>query len=813
MGILRGARLAFRSLVKTPGYTLAAVFTLTLVMAANSAMFSAVYAVLLRPLPIRHTEDLVVCWASDPSHQLSVVELSYRNFEEWASHSKSFTQAAAIGSSTWPALLDGPDGSARLSSAGVSVSFFETLGVVPEYGRTFRPDDDLPKASRVVILSHRTWVTRFGANQQVIGTTIQLTEPHTVVGVMPEAFDFPRGTDLWTPVVPILANSGKEWRADALSNVGVLFVIGRLRAGVTPRMASDELDRLAGQLERNGASPRFGSGVVVTPFLDYVLGPVRQALWALLAAVGVLLLIGCANVSGLMLTRVSLRRREHAVRIALGATGRDVAGLWILEALILSVVGGALGLMTSEWIATAIVALAPEDVPRLAEVSINLPVAVFTCGTLFAAALLCGAGPIRHASAVNVVEALNDVGRSTPSRQTHRTRSLLLILQIGLSVVLLVAAGLVVRSFVNLRTTDLGFLPSQVVSMTLEPRDPKPSANEWVDELLRRVNALPEVEAAGAVYLRPLALGSIGQETSVLLEGQPATRQAERQNPTLNYQVATPGYFPAMRIPIRKGRPFDGQDTPGSARVALVGETTARRLWPGQDPIGKRLSLPTFTQNGPPRAWRTVVGVVGDVHYRGIDDVRLDVYDAALQSSTAATDIVVRTSGDTRRAAAAVQAEARRLDPRVLVDRLTTMDAIVSRAVAPWRFSVWMFTVFAALALVLATVGLFSLVSLDVAQRHREFAVRLALGARRGHIVRPVLFLAGERVLAGVSIGLLFSIAATRALGSMLFGVRALDATTYAAVVTLLVAVVAVAAYLPARRAASADPMRLLRRD
>jgi putative ABC transport system permease protein len=324
---------------------------------------------------------------------------------------------------------------------------------------------------------------------------------------------------------------------------------------------------------------------------------------------------------------------------------------------------------------------------------------------------------------------------------------------------------------------------------------------------------LPDVEAAGAVYLRPLALGPIEQEAGVILEGQPETRQAERQNPTLNYQVATPGYFAAMRIAIRNGRPFDGYDTPGSTRVVLVSETAARRLWPGQDPIGKRLSLPTFKPDGPPKAWRTVVGVVSDVRYRGIDDVRLDVYDAALQSSTAATDIVVRTSGDTRRAAAAVQAEARRLDPRVVVDRVTTMDAIVSRAVAPWRFGVWMFTVFAALALVLASVGLFSLVSLDVAQRRREFAIRLALGARRGDIVRPVLALAGERVLAGVVLGLLVSLAATRAIGSMLFGVRGLDATTYAAVVALLVAVVAVAAYLPARRAASVDPMTLLRCD
>jgi putative ABC transport system permease protein len=414
---------------------------------------------------------------------------------------------------------------------------------------------------------------------------------------------------------------------------------------------------------------------------------------------------------------------------------------------------------------------------------------------------------------VNVIEALNEAARSTPGRQTHRTRSLLLIVQIGLSVVLLVAAGLVVRSFMNLRSTDLGFVPSQVVSMTLGPRDPKPSANLWMHELLRRVNTLPEVDAAGAVYLRPLALGPIGQETSVLLEGQPDTRQAEQQNPALNYQVATPGYFTAMRIQVRSGRLFNGEDVAKSTPVVLVSETAARGLWPGQDPIGKRLSLSTFTPDGAPRAWRTVVGVVSDVRYRGMGDVRLDVYEVASQSATAATDVVVRASGDPRRVAAAVQTEARRMDPRVIVDRLTTMDAIVRRAVAPWRFGMWMFTAFAALALMLAMVGLFSLVSLDVAQRHREFAVRLALGARPRDIVRPVLAEAAGRVLAGVALGVIISLAATRAIGSLLFGVGTLDVTTYAAVVALIAGIVAIASLLPARRAASIDPLVLLRRD
>jgi putative ABC transport system permease protein len=811
MDLLHEFRLALRDLLKTPGHTFAAVLTLALAIGANSAVFSAVHAVLLKPLPIRQPGDLVICWESDRLHNLGVVELSYRNFQDWSAHSRSFSETAAIGSSTWPAVVDSHDESARLSSSGVSVSFFETLGVSPELGRTFRPEDDVPKAPRVIVLSHGTWMRRFGGDSRAIGSTIQLDEPHTIVGVMPATFDFPRGTEFWTPVVPILANSAGGWRTDTLQNVGVLFVIGRLRDGVTPRMAAAELDRVAGQLERNGAAHRFGAAVVVTPFTDYLLGPVRHALWALLAAVGVLLLIGCANVSGLMLTRLSLRRRDHAIRLALGATGRTLGRHWALETLTLSFGGGALGLAASRWMAQAIVALAPDDVPRLSDVSLNLPVAAFTFVAVVATALLCGAEPVRRAGTANLIEALNDAARSTPGKQSYHARSLLLILQISLTVLLLVAAGLVVRSFANLRRIDLGFVPSNVLTMSVAPRNAKPSTNQWMHDLAGRLEALPDVEAAGAVYLRPLALGPIGQETSVVLEGQPNTPEAARLNPVLNYQVATPGYFRAMRIRLTRGRLFDAEDGVGASRVVLIGESTARRLWPGQDPIGKRVLMPDSTPGGPPNPWRTVVGVVGDVRYRGLDDVRLDIYDAALQSPLSATDLVVRTSGDPRLAASAVQAAARGLDSHVMFDRLTTMQAIVSRAVAPWRFSVWMFTLFAAFAFMLAVVGLFSLVSLDVAQRRREFAVRVALGAQRADVLRPVLLAAARRVIAGVALGLLSAIAGTRGIRSLLFGVDPLDATTYAAVIALVLAVVAVASYLPARRAAGADPLALLR--
>jgi putative ABC transport system permease protein len=812
MNRVRDVRLTSRDLVRHPGYTIAAVVTLALAIGANSAIFSVVYAVLLKPSAIFQPGDLVISWERNPAGS-PVVEISYRNFQDWSAHSRSFSHAAAVGSSTWPAVLDMRGESVRLSSAGVSASFFDTLGVAPVLGRVFRAEDDLPNAARVAILSHATWVSRFGADPGIVGSTIQLDRPHTVAGVMPAGFDFPRGTDVWLPVVPILAGAGGGQLQSPLEDVGVLFAIGRLRNGVTPGMAEDELNRLASEFQRRGGALRFGQAVVVTPFLGYVMGPLRQALWALFAVVGVLLLIGCANVSGLMLTRISLRRREHAIRLALGASRTHLARQWVVETSILSAAGGCLGLVTSRWIAQALVAIAPQDVPRLTEVAISLPVAAFTFMAVLTTALLCGAQPVLQVGRLNLVEALNDAARATPGRQSLRARSLVVVLQISLTVVLLVAAGLVLRSFINLRSLDLGFAPANVLTMNLNPRDATASANEWMRELLARVTALPQVEAAGAVSLRPLALGPIGSESPVLLEWQPDTPAERRLNPALNYQVATPGYFTAMRIQLRRGRLFTDRDDARSPRVAIVSESTARRLWRGNDPIGRRILMPSHTADGGPDVWRTVVGVVSDVRYRGIDDLRLDVYDAALQAPTAAADLVIRTSGDPLAVAASVQAEARRLDSHVLVDRLTTMDAIVSRAVAPWRFSVWMFTLFALLAFVLATVGLFSVVGLDVAHRRHEFAVRLALGAQRADVRQSVFVSVLWRVVPGVVLGVLTAVFGTRAIRHILFDVHLLDRTTYAAVVVLVLAVVTAASLLPAHRAATVDPLTLLRRE
>jgi putative ABC transport system permease protein len=804
-------RIALRNLLGAPGYTAAAICTLALTIGATTAMFSAVHAVLLKPSAIRQPGSLVVCWARDDARHLNLVELSYRNFTDWAASARSFEGMAAMGSSTWPAAVDIGGEAVRMASAGVSATFFNTLGVAPLLGRALAAADDRPTAPRVVVLSHRAWAARFGSDRAVIGTALRVDDAaHTVVGVMPEDFDFPRGTDFWMPVVPILARGSQAGRPSALDTVGVLFVIGRLQAGVTPAAARHELDMLAARLEREGGAPRFGSAVVVTPFLEYALGPVRQALWILFAAVGVLLLIGCANVSGLLLTRVSSRRRDHAIRLALGASPAAVARLWLVETAILATAGGAIGLVTAHVMAQALIALAPVDLPRLGSVRIDTTAAAFACAIVAMTAVLCGAGPIRHAVAPNLRESLNDTARATATRSTQRARSALVALEIALAIALMIAAGLVTRSFVNLRQLDLGFTPDGVLALNVSPRAAR-TPNDWIAGFLARVSAMPGVEAAGAVYLRPLALGPIGQEALVTLEGQSESADAARQNPALNYQVATPGYFRTMRIALKRGRLFTSDDGGRSARVALVGESAARRLWPGQDAVGRRILLPSFSQTGSARVWRTIVGVVGDVHYRGAGDVRLDVYDPAAQATLVADDVAVRSSGDPIRVAAAVQAAAREMDPRVLVSNIATLEAIVARAIAPWRFSVWVFMVFALVALVLATGGLFSLVTIDVARRRREFAVRAALGAPRSDIFRSVLLSAVPRLAGGVAFGVLAAAASSGVVRSILFGVEPLDAATYVSVVLLVVVVVVVASCLPARRAAAEDPLPLLR--
>jgi putative ABC transport system permease protein len=803
-------QLALRHLRKSPGYTATAVLTFALAIGANSAIFSAVSAILLRPLPVSAPESLAVVWQTDERGQ-AVIELTYRHLREWTTASNTFAGAAVMGSHNWSAVLQGRGEPSRIWFNGVSARFFDTLGVMPFLGRGLRPDDDIPNAPPVAVLNHGAWVRRFGADTSIIGSTMTLDSgPVQIVGVMPPGVDFPRAAEFWVPVVPLIA-SGTPPTTKNLDGLGVFYVVGRVRPGLGIDGVRSEIDAAEARLDR--AEPgrlKWGSRTVATPFVDYVFGPVRPALRMLWAAGGVLLLIACANISGLMLTRVSQRRQEHGVRLALGASRASIGRLWVAEALVVAVAGGILGLAAAHWMARAIVTLAPDDLPRIGDVGIDARVALFTFAVVLTTAVVTGVMPLRHARADSLVSAL-DRERSTAGQSTMRARSALSVVQIGLAVVLLVAAGLVLRSFIALRQIDLGFTPERVLTLTVQPADNVTPANVWLHDFLRDVRGMPGVEAAGAVYLRPLMLGPIGQNVAVFLEGQPETRQTAESNPTLNHQIATPGYFEAMKIPLRAGRFFTDQDTVDAPRVVVVSDSTARRLWPGQTAVGKRLSMSGFTPGKPGRAWRTVVGVVSDVRYRALDEVQLDVYDPALQVGRAADNVVLRTSGNPLAIANAVRAAARSRHPSTVVDSITTMDAVVARAESPWRLTMWIFVLFALLAFGLAALGLFSLVALDVAHRGREFAIRFALGASRTGILRSVLRRAAWHVTIGLSTGLLASFVVGRAMRGLLFGIPPGDLATYAAVPVLVAVVVAIAAYVPARRAGRVDPQALLR--
>jgi putative ABC transport system permease protein len=807
--MLDSLRHAVRQLRPSPGYVATSLLTFAVAIGANSAIFSAVNAVLLRPLPLEAPDNLAVVWQTDEGGQ-AVVELTYRHLREWSGSGGTFVRAAVMGSHNWSAVLEGRGEPSRIWFNGVSADFFDTLGVRPLLGRGLRPGDDVPNAPRVAVLNYGSWVRRFGASPDVIGTTM-LLDGHAVeiVGVMPAGLDVPRGAEFWTSVVPFLTSVAPR-DTSVLDTVGVFYLVGRVRDSVDAATVRREVNALEARLD--AAHPgrlKWGASAVVIPFTDHVYGTVRPALRVLWAAVLVLLLVACANISGLLLTRIWRRRHEDGIRLALGATPAVIRRMWLVEVALLAAGGGLLGLAVARWMTRAIVTLAPDDLPRVADIAIDRPVALFTFAAVLVVALLTAAIPLRYAGRASLSEAFARA-RATSGRAPLRIQSTLVVVQIAMAVVLLVGAALVVRSFIALRHIDLGFAPEGVLSVTVQPGSAQQAPNVWLEKYLAQVRALPGVETAGAVYLRPLMLGPIGQSVPVLLEGQPPTDEVLDASPKLNYQVATPGYFEALKIPLRAGRLFTGQDTTDVPRGALVSESTARRLWPGQNAVGRRLLIPHFSRD-PVTGWRTVVGVVGDVRYRGIHEVQLDVYDPALQASLPADNIVIRASTAPLALAAPVRALARRLDPAAIVDSVTTMNMVVTRAEAPWRLTMWLFVLFAALSFALAALGLFSVVALDVAHRGREFAIRMALGASRDGILRVVLLRAGWRVLAGVILGFTTAFGASRGIRALLFGVLPEDGLTYVMVLVLVVIAVAAAAYVPARRAAAADPQVLLR--
>jgi putative ABC transport system permease protein len=816
-----GVAQGFRFVRRDASVAIPAAGILALGLGANIGIFAVAHAVLLRPLPVADQQSLVIMWERSEQRGVSVWEVSYRDFRDWESQNASFVQLAATGAINWSGRLMLKEGPIVVPFAAVSGGFFDVLGTRSALGRALTRADDTRSSPPVAVLSASTWRNHFRSDLGVIGGTAMIDDGAgmsavTIVGVMPPEFDYPGGAALWIPIAPTLNRLSVAEGYDMLEErgLGILYVLGRLKAGVGLSQARADMDTLVNRLTGTG-KPGTGRAIVVTPLVDHVFGRTRPALLLLMGAAGIVLLLTCANVIGLLLAHLSAHRRDLAIRIALGADRSHLIRQAFAEGAALVVAGLAAAAMLAFWSVPFLTALAPEGVPRLSEVTFRTPVLIgFAAVASALTALLCGLLPLLILLRRTRPTLLRPV--EPPSRtSTLPVRNGLLVVQTALAVVLLVAATLAVRSFHAIQRVHLGFDPAGLVTFDVLPPTGKygkhETNNRFYREAIERVRRLPGVSAVAGVYLRPFEFGAIGSSAAVVLDGQsPRDREAWRRNPSLNAEAITPDYFQVMRIPVLQGRAFSEHDTENSPPVVIVSLSAARRLWPGQHPIGKRLFA---SYDRPKGNWQTVVGLVGDVRYRGLTESTFELYKPYLQSEDTVKHIIVRTAENPSTFVARLRSEIRSVDPDSIVDAIRPMEAVVARQLAPWRFVAVLFSMLAALALMVAVVGLYAVVAHHVTDRNREIGIRIALGARREQIIRYFAMGIARVITTALLAGLLIAAVAARSVNALLFGVAPDDAATYAIVCLLMLVAVSVGAYGPIRRATTVDPIVALRQE
>ncbi len=807
--LLQDSRYAIRNLLKDPAFALIATLTLALGIGANTAIFSVVHAVLLRPLPFDQQEQLVMLWKQDTIAGSPFVELALTEVKDWQQQAQSFTSLAAMPATEYGYgyVLTGTGDAVQLESSKVTGGFFSLLGVQPDYGRVFNEGDDQVNGPKVVILSHRVWRERFNSDPNIIGQTISLTqEPHTVVGVMSAKFEFPKGVDLWLPIRTSMSARNVENRSATF-----LQAVGRLRPGVPLSQAEAEMNtvisRIAAQHPETAAA---GHRVVITPLAAHLFGDARPALWLLLTATGMLLLIATANIANLSLARATARRREFAMRAALGATRSRLIRQLLTESLMLALFGGAGGLLMATWLIRVLMWVAPTNIPRVEEVTLNLNVLLFSLIITVITAILLGLVPALTTSRLSLNQTLSEGGtKMAGERSGLRARSALVIAEVALTVTLLMGAALIQRSFMNLSRVNLGFDPANVLTMHLRLQGPKYGKpelrREFYEQLIERLEAQPGITAASAVLIRPME-GTVGWDTPFTLQGQSVAEAQKNRVP--NFEAVTPHYFRTFNIPIKAGREFSDQDTNQAPPVVIISETMAKTLFaPGVDPLGQRVQL-DFSEE----SWRTIVGVAGDVRYRELQDVRFDLYIPFAQWPMAFVNhFAVRTTIDPVASLATVRREVAAIDPTQAVTRVATMNQMVAANLAQPRFSALLLNWLSGLALTLAAVGIYGVLAFSVAQRTGEFGVRLALGAQTGDILKLVIGQGMRLVAFGLALGLASSFALARIAERLFFGVSTTDPLTIGVVAVILTLVGLLACWLPARRATRVDPLVALR--
>jgi putative ABC transport system permease protein len=802
---IQDLRYGLRVLVKSPVFTIVAVLSLALGIGANTAIFSVVNGLLLQPLPYPEPERIVDVWHTPPQESfpgMAMFSVSPGNYLDWKSQNESFEAMAAYQGNVFSM----SDGNTPTTVIGTRVSseFFSVLRSTPSQGRTFVPEEEQPGRNQVVVLGYGLWQRAFGGDPNLIGQTLSLdSQKFTVIGIMPSGFEFPQEGELWVP----LAWDEKERQTRAIHDYEV---IARLKPEVSLAKAQAEMSTISSRLEQQYPEANKGWGAVVIPLREDLVGDIRPALLVLFGAVGFVLLIACANVANLMLARGANRKKEIAIRIALGAARSRIVRQLLTESILLSTAGGLIGLLLAGWGSQVLVQMSSGSLPIPGEISMDRWALGFTLLLSFAAGIIAGIAPAFQFSAAETSETLKQgTGRNGGSSASQRTRKALVIAEVILSLILLIGAGLMIRSFWKLQQVDPGFDTSNTIVMgvglpaTKYP-DPQQQA-VFFDRVLEQISTLPGVVSAGSTTTLPLS-GS-GSTQPFTIQGRPEPLVAEQ--PTAKMRYISADYFRAMGVPLRQGRFFNDQDRDKGAQVLIISETMARQFWPGEDPIGKRLT-PSFHLD---LGAREIIGVVGDVK-AGLDaDAAPVMYMPYKQAPRSFMTLVARTTSNPQNFNRAIAEAIRAVDSEQALWNVRTMEQVLTNSVSGRRFNMTLLITFAGLALVLAAVGVYGVMNYSVTLRRRELGIRLALGAQRGDVLRLVLGQGLALTFIGIGVGLIAAYGLTRLMESLLYGVSATDYLTFISVSGVLLVVGLLASYLPARRATKVDPMIALRSE
>ena len=796
-------RYAFRSLVKRPTLTVIAIVTLAIGIGANTAIFSFINALLLRPLPFPDLDRIVAVWEKIPSRGVERNEVTVADYLDWRTQNKTFEQLGIY--TWWSTNLSGDGNPERVQGYRVTPNFFDVVGVKPILGRGFSSEENQPGKDGVALLTYGLWQRRFGADPNIVNKTIATNGlKRTVIGVMPPDFSFPKGAEIFAPltITPEMARSRRSQ-----SYLG----IGRLKAGVSVQSAQADLDTIAAQLEKQYPQSNTGRGVAVYPILQDTVRLYSTALWVMMAAVGFVLMIGCANVANLMLARATGRQREIAMRAALGASRSRIVRHLLTESVLLGIVGGLLGILVGYWGIDLIRAANPGEAARFApgwnNLGINLPVLGFTMLLSILSGVLFGLAPALQLSKPNLNASLKEGGRQAGSG-SHRLRSVLVVAEVGLSLMLLVSAGLLLRSFLQLVKTDPGFNSENLITMNLVLPAAKyqddTQRSAFYSDLVARVEQLPGVTSTALVNYLPL--GGANSSNPFLIEGAPEPPPGQENDG--RYRVCTPEYFQTMGISILKGRGFTDQDKAGTTPVIIVNETLARKYWPNADAIGQRMRYSGPLEKNP---WMQVVGVAQDVKYEMNLAVTPEFYVPHAQDSWPSMVLVARTKVEPAAMATPIREQVWAIDKDQPVFDVHTMREVRAISLTLYSFSSVMLGIFAGVALLLAAIGIYGVMSYTVTQRTQELGIRMALGARTMDVLKLVVRNGMFLALIGVAVGLAGAFALTRLLGSLLVGVTPTDAVTFSTVTLGLLFIALIACYIPARRATKVDPMVALR--